>query len=473
MTDSDVSQSYVTEVTYPHTFFGELSPAWLNYAAALNGVTPRNLDDPFTYLELGSGFGRSAVTHAGAFPHGLFHACDFNPVHIEGGRRHAANLGISNIEFHQSSFEELLSNELPSFDFIALHGVYSWVGLAARQGIRELIRRRLKSGGLVYVSYNALPGWAVEVPLRKLLVELATTTGDTAERTHEALQSLRRLSDSRLRYFSSNPAAVAAVDSYARASGSYIAHEFLNQTWEPFFSIDVADDMAEAGVTYVGSATLAENHPALLLESRAAEAISTLRTARQQQLAIDFAVNQRFRRDIFVRSDGRLSSDETRRHVSALAIGRIGLPDRISARARVPRGDVIFQDDFMRDLRALMSRGSVTIGDAIVALGGTGGADEIVRNLMFLVAAGELTPFAKAFRRQKANVGRIASPMLTRLLSHVIGQQVPLTLPSEILGNGIRIGPSDAATIAEWLERAEQKEVPEIVSTLISLGLIR
>jgi len=92
---------------------------------------------------------------------------------------------------------------------------------------------------------------------------------------------------------------------------------------------------------------------------------------------------------------------------------------------------------------------------------------------MFLVAAGELTPFAKAFRRQKANVGRIASPMLTRLLSHVIGQQVPLTLPSEILGNGIRIGPSDAATIAEWLERAEQKEVPEIVSTLISLGLIR
>jgi hypothetical protein len=49
---------YVTDTTYADTFFRELSPAWLNYVAALNGVSPRPLDASFRYLELGCGFGR-------------------------------------------------------------------------------------------------------------------------------------------------------------------------------------------------------------------------------------------------------------------------------------------------------------------------------------------------------------------------------------------------------------------------------
>src|SRR5688572_4210146 len=71
--------SYVLDASYADTFFQELSPAWLNYARAINGVPQKPLDRPFTYLELGAGFGHSTVVNAAACPHGEFHACDLNP----------------------------------------------------------------------------------------------------------------------------------------------------------------------------------------------------------------------------------------------------------------------------------------------------------------------------------------------------------------------------------------------------------
>jgi hypothetical protein len=76
---------------------------------------------------------------------------------------------------------------LPPFDFIVAHGVYSWVAAHERQTIRDLVRDHVVPGGLLYVSYNSLPGWAGEMPLRKLLVELAAGAGeDTTKRAARA-----------------------------------------------------------------------------------------------------------------------------------------------------------------------------------------------------------------------------------------------------------------------------------------------
>ena len=150
---------YVVDTTYADTFFRELSPTWLNYVAALNGVAPRAADLPFRYLELGCGFGTSAIVHAAAHPAGEFHACDLNEVHICAARSHASRLGVDNVHFHAQAFDALLAAGLPSLDFIVLHGVYSWIDSPTRDIVLQLISRLLLPGGLVYVSYNALPGW--------------------------------------------------------------------------------------------------------------------------------------------------------------------------------------------------------------------------------------------------------------------------------------------------------------------------
>jgi hypothetical protein len=198
--------------------------------------------------------------------------------------------------------------------------------------LRGLIDRLVLPGGFVYVSYNALPGWAHELPLRKLLVELAAAVdGDAGEQSERAAEAIEALSDADLRYFSANPGAKSAVEAYRRGEGEYLAHEFMNAAWEPFYAIDVADELATIGLQPVGSATLATNHLPLILDAKAAEAITRLATPRQQQLAVDFATNQRFRRDVFVRPDGSPSH----RHRVRLR-SRAARPDRSRGARRDP-----------------------------------------------------------------------------------------------------------------------------------------
>jgi len=470
------AHGYVTDTSYTDQFFRELSPAWLNYAAVLNGAAPRALDGAFVYLELGCGFGASTVVNAGAFPRGDFHGCDIIPAHVEGGRRHAAALGVTNVTFHEADFDQIVARGLPPCDFIVLHGVYSWVDADARGAVRRVIRALLKPGGIAYVSYNALPGWASEAPLRKLLVELsATASGDTAQRTAAALDALTAFSRARPRYFKANPSALIAIEAYHKRDTQYIVHEFMNAAWQPFFSVDVADELADAGLRWVGSATLAENHPALVLDAESAKAVAALETERQRQLATDFATNQRFRRDVFVRGD-EASSRARPEAVFAAVIGSARAPSAIPTKAAVPRGEIAFHDGFIRDVRALMARGSLTIADAVASLSARGGnADEIARNLIFLVAAGVLIPFAKAFAAAESGSPRryYATPVLERAIAYAIDQGKGCSVPSEVMGNGFPLEPDEASAVRDGLAGGRSnEETRELMATLARLGLI-
>ncbi len=403
-------QGYIIDARYPTTYIRELAPNWLNYVAALNGTLPSPLDQPFAYLELGCGAGFSSLTHAAAFPFGAFHACDFNRDGIAIGKQHARARAIDNIRFHEVSFDKLQTKDLPDFEFIVLHGVYTWVGEDVQRSIRQLIRDRLKPGGLVYVSYNCLPGWTSEVPLQKLIVELAEgLNGDSLQRTEQAIFALQRLSDSGLQYFRDHPSATTALAAYRCSERSYLAHEFLNSAWKPRYSIDVAVEMAEAEVRYVGSATLVDNHAELIIDATVAKAIAALDTTRQKQLATDFAVNRQFRRDVFVRARCDASpigvaeigaaEIDVAESLSRQTIGCPGAPDTINTTVQVPRGSISFHDDFICELRALMTLGPTTLGELVTTLSAASRSEkEIARNLLYLIAAGTLTPSAKPLR---------------------------------------------------------------------------
>ncbi|MBW8866881.1 MAG: methyltransferase regulatory domain-containing protein [Acidobacteria bacterium] len=473
------AHGYVTDTSYTDQFFRELAPAWLNYVAALNGAQPVAIEQPFVYLELGCGFGTSTVVNAGAYPQGAFHGCDIIPAHLDGGRRHAAAFGVGNVTFHEADFGQLLARDLPRCDFIVLHGVYSWVDDEARAAVRRVIDDRLKPGGLVYISYNCLPGWASEAPLRKLLVEFSRShDGDTAQRTAAALDALTAFSRARPRYFNANPSALTAVEAWRKRDTEYVVHEFMNAAWQPFYAVDVADELAPIGLRYVGSATLADNHPPLVLDAESAKAVAALDTDRQRQLATDFATNQRFRRDVFVRDDdarGRSASRSGER-LFATVIGTARAPSGIGVRAAVPRGEIGFHDGFIRDVRALMARGSLPIADAVASLSQHGGnPEEIARNLIFLVAAGVLIPFARAHavRDRAPNRQPRATRMLERAIACATGEQKGCTVPSEIMGNGFPLEPGEARAVQAVLSGAAPDDTTrELLATLERIGLL-
>lgn len=364
-------------IPYPLTYQRELSPAWLNYAAVLGGDAARDLRAPFRYLELGCGRGYSALVHALANRHGEFLAVDRDTRAIAQARAWARDCGVANLRFEAVSFDALLLEG--RFDFIALHGVYSWVDAATQARLRDLLGAHLAPGGLAYVSYNCLPGRAGEVPLHRLLGE-ASADGDIASGAR-LVETLRAAGAS---YFTAHPTADRAVASWAAQPDGYLAQEYLAEASQPLWSADVMADMAQAGLAFAGSATLHDQHEALLIDDAAARAIAALPSPRLRTLAMDFAVNRGFRRDLY----GRLPAA---RDAGGLDRVLIGCPDGACAIAEaitVPRGRITFRADFIAALRRLMANGPLPLGEAVAALGDPAAA----RNLLWLVAAGALIP---------------------------------------------------------------------------------
>ncbi len=129
----DWTEGYVAEIEYTSGFYQELAPSLLSFAALVAGYQAPPIDRPFTCFELGCGKGISANLIAAANPAGRFYANDFNPAHIVFARALAADARLENVTFLEKSFAELGGEELPDFDYITLHGVYSWVSAENRR----------------------------------------------------------------------------------------------------------------------------------------------------------------------------------------------------------------------------------------------------------------------------------------------------------------------------------------------------
>ncbi|HVI89666.1 MAG TPA: methyltransferase regulatory domain-containing protein, partial [Dongiaceae bacterium] len=352
--------------------------------------------------------------------------------------------------------------DLPDVDFVALHGVYSWISPAARQAVQRFIYERLKPGGLVYNSYNCLPGWTPEAPLRRLLVELAgVQSGTTEGRIGQALAQLEAFGKFDLGFMNRQPAAKQAIEQYRKRPANYMAHEMLNADWNLFYSSDVADEMAAAKLDYVGAATLVENHSELLLTDEAAAFVTAQPNQRLRQLLQDFMTNQRFRRDVFVRGHAHLSLDRIRQQRERQIAFAMKSLAKLSPKIKVPRGTVGLEPKLLHDLDQVLKKGSATLGDLEQAVTKGRRNDDLLRILGILFAAGVLAPAANLARIGKVFdgggklrlVGKVNRPLLeiaasresaeakTRVLvSPVLGGVLPISLVSAVLLQGFTEG---------------------------------
>lgn len=449
-TDASWSQGYVTDTLYTESYFRELSPVWLNYVAALNGCHPRPLDKEFTYIELGCGLGQSVNVNAGAFPHARFYGVDFNPAHIDAAQRFAARVGIANAQFLERSFQQLGQVALPDFDFIVLHGVYSWISLEARQAVQRFIYDKLKPGGLVYNSYNCLPGWAADAPIRRLVFEFgASVSGSSTHRIEQATKQIAELRDLKSGYFRANTPATQQVDNLLKRQANYLAHEYLNADWTLFYSADVADEMAVAKLDYVGSATLVENHLDLVLAEAAAAFVRKQPTERLRQMMQDFSSGQRFRRDVFARGHAHLGQGQIARNLRQLHFGTTKTMDEFTPKAKVPRGEITFDNALFPIIKDVLGLGSVTLEEIAAAVQPKSGkAADAERAISLLVAAGHVVPTAQPFQAPKMPAGiarmKLKSTVNQAILALAAETVTRRVMVSTVAGSGINIEPVDA-----------------------------
>jgi SAM-dependent methyltransferase len=351
----DWTAGYASDIEYTAGFYQQQSPLFLHFASAINGYEPVALDRPFTYCELGFGRGVTVNVLAAANPQGRFYAADFNPAHVAGATDLAAAAGLNNLTLLENSFAELAEGKvanLPPFDFITLHGIYTWVNAENRRHIVNFLERYLKPGGIVYLSYNAMPGWSSAVPLQRFLVEYADLHPNRSDvQVKEAAQFVDRMVSAKAACFTGNPAIQYRLDMLKTASPQYLVHEYMHKHWQPLYHLDVARELAGAKLEFVGSADLPFAFEDLYLSADRKALLDTISDTPMRETAKDYLLNTSFRKDVFIRGARRIGPQRQIELLSRIGIALLAPPPSDSALVlKLPFGEVAGREDIYRPI---------------------------------------------------------------------------------------------------------------------------
>jgi len=292
----------------------------LRYPLVLKGVLPPRWP-PLRYLELGFGQGVTINVLAAACE-GEFWGVEFNPAHVTHAEEMRAAAG-SNCVLLETSFEEFAQrNDLPTFDVIALHGVWSWIAKSDRQTIVDLIRRLLVPGGVVYISYNTLPGWSDGAPLRYLLKfhndNVSSPNDGIRKRIEEAVAFVRSLENAKAVFFRAHPGASARLKRIASQDPRYTAHEYLTDNWQPDYFAHVARALSEAKLSFAASSNILDRFNPTAISAEGRKLLATVDDTVLRETIFDYLGNQQFRRDLFVKGLRMLPAGEQTAELQAI-----------------------------------------------------------------------------------------------------------------------------------------------------------
>jgi SAM-dependent methyltransferase len=471
MTSAD---GYITDVAYIPGFYAQMAPVAMRYVAALNRVIPPRTSDGFRYLELGCGLGRSLTTLAAANPQGTFVGVDVNPTHTAAVDRDIAAGGLSNARVVTSDFSGL-SAELGEFDFIALHGVFSWVSPQVREQVLDIARHRLAPGGLLLVSYNSMPGWAHLQPIRGILRQYAMLRqGDKTQQLRDAMAYLVFIRDRHAKYFDDNPRAGAYVDALLKQDVRYLVHEYLNEHWTSFYFPEVAGMFGTAGLTFVGSLPVFTNFWDLCVRPEFQELFRTTSDRLVTEAHKDFCANTAFRWDVYAKSP-QLMPDVADRLRAAddihFRLSRPGITLPHQANLGIVTSTV--QGPLYQSLIDVIGAASLPLS-AILAdarLAGTAQA-EIARAVDAGVAMGLFEISAMPVHAAALGEGPIALVggfNRAILAADALGGR-PVVFASEASGTGHPISDIEAAILQELVERGDDGAAARVDMRLASGG---
>jgi hypothetical protein len=369
------------------------------------------------YCELGCGRGYGTVLLAAANPDIEFVGVDFNPAHVGEARGLASAAGISNATFLELSFADAARSSDPRLagvDIVALHGVFSWVGRDIRADIVAFLAAKLAPGGLAYVSYNTLPGWAAAAPIQRLFKEYADrAAGDSLAKIAGGRAALKTLADKSAGYVAQNPLARQRLQAMARQDPHYLVHEFLHESWEPIYVTDAFAALAEAKLTYAGSANIAENRLMLCVAKDLIELVESAPDAALRELLKDYAVNKQFRRDVYVKGPRRLSGEKARKRYKELVFALTALPEPLPEKWRIPSGEAKLKEGAAEAIVSRLRDGPADAAELAAAAAKAGlGRKEVPAALEILIHNAIVAPCRADF----ATVDRAAGQRLNQAL---------------------------------------------------------
>jgi hypothetical protein len=389
------NEGYVVDSGYTYGSFAELNPLRADLALNLLGY-PGLPEGPC--CELGFGQGMSLNLSAAANPQRTWWGTDFNPEQACFAQGLAKAAGSGAQVFDQSFAQFCAREDLPQFAFIALHGVWSWTSDANRAVIVDFIRRKLMVGGVLYVSYNTLPGWANMLPIRELFIQhgalMSSPSASSGQKMQEALAFVEKWLAANPFYVKVHPGIAKRLEFLRKQPTAYLAHEYLNADWKCMPFAEMAQCLTPAKVSYAGSAQLVEQIDGFNLTPEQRTLLGTIPPGVFHETTRELLMNQQFRRDLWVKGSSKMKLPEQllalRKHKFVMAAGRAYMPKEMTCNlGKAPLKPETYGP--LYDLFDKYDQAALTLGQIIDALQSQGQSQSsIVQSVAVLTASGGL-----------------------------------------------------------------------------------
>ncbi|WP_090129553.1 class I SAM-dependent methyltransferase [Limnohabitans sp. Rim11] len=345
---SDWTAGYVADIGYTFGYYSELNPQRVKLAFINQGLV---FPEVGAACELGFGQGMSANIHAAASV-AQWHGTDFNPSQAGFAQELAVASGTG-AKLYDEAFDEFCNRpDLPDFDYIGLHGIWSWISDENRQVIVDFIRKKLKVGGVLYISYNTLPGWAAFAPMRHLMTEHAEILGSEGRgivsRIDGALEFAEKMLATNPAFSRANPLVGDRLTKMKEHNRHYLAHEYFNRDWHPMHFATMAKWLEGAKVQFACSANYLDAVEVINLTAEQQAFLKEIPDPIFRETTRDFMVNQQFRKDYWIKGARKMSALE---QAEALRAQRVILT--------TPRSDV--------SLKVAGALGEATLTESVYA----------------------------------------------------------------------------------------------------------
>ncbi|WP_425363666.1 methyltransferase regulatory domain-containing protein [Candidatus Tisiphia endosymbiont of Hybos culiciformis] len=276
--------------SFPYTY---TRPEHLRTIGLVFGMQPPMVENA-RILDIGCGEGGNMIDFAESYPESYSLGIDLSQVQINNGIEVVKSLGLKNIELKHLSILDF-DESFGKFDYIICHGIFSWVLDEVREKILEISSKLLSPNGIVFISYNTLPGWNMQKTIRDMMMFHSAIFTDKHDKLQQAKLLLDFVSDSL--EGSESPYSKFLqheTDFFKNLSNSYLLHEYLGEDNTAFYFQEFITNARKHNLNYLGDSLLSAMFVGNLPE-KTAEKLQSINDIVRTEQYMDFITNRKFR----------------------------------------------------------------------------------------------------------------------------------------------------------------------------------
>ena len=294
------------ELLYKSNPFTYTVPALLEAQGKLFGLTPKD-SRKARILELGSSFGGNIITQALYNPEAEFVGVDLTAEQVKKGNEVIEKIGLKNIKLIEKNILDI-NEDFGKFDYIIVHGVFSWVPDIVKEKIIKICNENLTEEGIAYISYNTYPGWKEADKIREMMLYAnkyfpEVSQGDKVQRGKAFISIVAEQMKIYTDVAEKKGDFIKQIEGILNMQDYYVGHEQLENINDPMYLHEFVDMLRKENLQYISDVGLRLSIASVYNDST----IEKLQQLSQgdpviKEQCLDYILDTKFRRSLICKN---------------------------------------------------------------------------------------------------------------------------------------------------------------------------